>query len=164
MGRKQYDYWLTEEGLTLVSGWARNGLTDEQIAKNIGVSRKTYYAWMKKYPEFRSAVRKNKEMADLAVENALYRSAMGYTIEEDVMERVWDPKEKEYKVQPTKKRTRYVPPSQTAQIFWLKNRRPDLWRDKQEIEHTAEGGTILITERREKPEYERDLEAPAETG
>lgn len=161
----KYSYWLTEEGIALAAGWARNGLTDEQIAHNMGISRKTLYQWCKKYKSIGDAIKKNKEMADLAVENALYKAAIGYEIEEEIQERVWDSEAKSYKLLPARKKKRYIPPSQTAQIFWLKNRRPDLWRDKQEIavEDNSALGAVILPGKNGEPEYENSLETTAET-
>lgn len=96
------DEWLTDENLTLIKGWARDGLTNEQIAKNMGISVKTLYEWQKTKSEFRNALKKGKEVADYEVENALFKAA--------------------------------IEGNTTAMIFWLKNRRPDKWRDKVEQE------------------------------
>ncbi|MBQ2443277.1 MAG: helix-turn-helix domain-containing protein, partial [Ruminococcus sp.] len=103
----KYQKWLTPEGLLLLEGWARDGLTDEQIAKKIGISRKTLNDWKNNYSDICDTLKKGKEVVDYQVENALLNSALdGNT---------------------------------TAQIFWLKNRRPDKWRDKQkeEADNTA---------------------------
>lgn len=102
----KYQEWLEPDGLTLLEGWARDGLKDEQIAKNIGISESTLYDWKKKYPDFSKALKRGKEVVDFEVENALLKSALdGNT---------------------------------TAQIFWLKNRRPDKWRDKPEMPGDSE--------------------------
>lgn len=107
MAKGKYQRWLEPDGLTLLEGWARDGLTDEQIAKNCGCNAGTLYEWKKKYPEISEALKKGKEVVDYEVENALLQSARdGNT---------------------------------TAQIFWLKNRRPDKWRDKQlEVNSTGD--------------------------
>lgn len=102
MAKGKYEKWLKEENLLLLEGWARDGLTDEQIAKNIGITVSTFYEWKKKYSEISESLKKGKAVVDYQVENALLSSALeGNT---------------------------------TAQIFWLKNRRPDKWRDKQKEE------------------------------
>lgn len=102
MAKGKYEKWLKEENLLLLEGWARDGLTDEQIAKNIGIGERTLYEWKEKYPQILQSLKKGKEVVDYEVENALLSSALeGNT---------------------------------TAQIFWLKNRRPDKWRDKQKEE------------------------------
>jgi len=121
--RGKYEYWLTDDGLTLLKGWARNGLTDEQIAHNCGITAKTLYEWKNKFSEISEALKKGKEIVDIQVENALLKRALGYSYDE-VMEEESDDGVK-HRV--TKK---FIPPDVTAQIFWLKNRRPIQWRDK----------------------------------
>lgn len=102
MAKGKYEKWLKKENLLLLEGWARDGLTDEQIAKNMGVSYSTLKDWKNKYSAISAALKKGKEVVDYQVENALLSSALeGNT---------------------------------TAQIFWLKNRRPGKWRDKQKEE------------------------------
>lgn len=102
MAKGKYEKWLKEENLLLLEGWARDGLTDEQIAKNMGISVKTLFNWKTSFLPILQALKKGKEVVDYEVENALLSSALeGNT---------------------------------TAQIFWLKNRRPDKWRDKQKEE------------------------------
>lgn len=124
----KYEEWLKDDKLTLLQGWARNGLTNEQIAKNIGISTVTLYDWQNKYPSFSNALKKGKEVIDIEVENALLKRAMGYTYEEKTYE----------SGQLTKVVTKQVAPDTTALIFWLKNRKPDMWRDKQEVQSNVE--------------------------
>ena len=69
-------HWLSHEGLTLIQGWARDGLTDEQIAARMGIARKTLWQWRKDNPELAQCVRSGKEVADYAVESALYKNAI----------------------------------------------------------------------------------------
>lgn len=123
MAKGKYKEWLKPEKLTLLEGWARDGLTDEQIAKNIGIRRETFIEWKKKYPNISNTIKKGKEVIDYEVENALLKAALGFEYEETVTEKNGD------KVL-MKKMKRYAQPNSTALIFWLKNRRPDKWRDK----------------------------------
>ena len=118
------DEWLKEDKLILLEGWARDGLTEEQIAKNMGVSVKTLFNWKQKELPILQALKKGKEVVDFEVENALLKKALGYTItlhkqkvtkDGDVVDIDED---------------MHVPPDTTAQIFWLKNRRANKWRDK----------------------------------
>lgn len=137
MAKGKYQEWLTDDGLLLLSGWARSGLTDEQIAKNMGIRRETLYDWIKKYSNISNALKVSKEAVDLEVENALLKRAKGYTTEEvkTIYQRDKDTGEMvEVQQIRTKKE---VPPDTTAQIFWLKNRNPDAWREKKEIEATV---------------------------
>ena len=118
----KYQEWLEPDGLTLLEGWARDGLTDEQIAKNIGIAVSTLYDWKSRFPEFSKALKKGKEVVDFEVENALLKSALeGNT---------------------------------TAQIFWLKNRKRDKWKDKPE---SSDG----IGDTREKDPLSKSLEEMA---
>jgi transcriptional regulator with XRE-family HTH domain len=134
----KYAEWLTPEKLTLLEAWARDGLTDEQIAKNMGISESTLYAWKGKYPEFSDALKKGKEVVDIQVENALFKRAMGYktveVTEETRLIGVDDDKVPIYAMAESKRVYKEFPPDVTAQIFWLKNRKPKEWRDKQQID------------------------------
>ena len=119
--------WLEKDKLILLEGWARDGLTDEQIAKNIGIATSTFYEWKKKEIEFSEALKKGKEVIDFEVENALLKKALGYTI--TLKEEKLD---KDGCVHTLEKDV-HIPPDTTAQIFWLKNRQVKKWRDKVEI-------------------------------
>lgn len=142
--RGKYHEWLTEEGLVTLEGWARDGLTNEQIAENIGINPDTLYTWIKKYPEISESLKRGKEVIDRHVENALLKRALGYRYEEVTYEQVpcrsyldEEGDIREYKLEITKKVVKEVVPDTTAQIFWLKNRKPQQWRDKQDIEHSG---------------------------
>ena len=124
MAKGKYQRWLEPDGLLLLEGWARDGLTDEQIAHNMGITAKTLYVWKSAYGEICEALKKGKEIVDIQVENALLKRALGY---EYMEERVEISEKDGRKVIQTVKQ---VIPDTAAQIFWLKNRRPDKWRDK----------------------------------
>ena len=128
MAKGKYEYWLTPEGLLKIEGWARDGLTDEQIAENVGINPATLYVWKKKYNEISESLKKGKEVVDRQVENALLKRALGYEYEE-VKEKFEGNVMTERTV--TKKE---VVPDVTAQIFWLKNRKREAWADRQNIE------------------------------
>lgn len=146
MSKGKYEKWLTEEGLLLLEGWARDGLTDEQIAHNMGISRKTLAEWKKKYGDIGDTLKRGKEIVDIQVENALLKKAIG--IKETVKKaiKVREVKYNEGKRVSEKEHIEYVdeevfvPPDTTAQIFWLKNRQPDKWRDKVENVNTNQPG------------------------
>ena len=102
------DEWLEQDKLILLEGWARDGLTYEQIAHNIGIDTSTLWDWRKDNATISNAIKKGREVVDYEVENALLKSALeGNT---------------------------------TAQIFWLKNRRKQQWRDK--IEYSNDNGEL----------------------
>ena len=130
MANGKYEQWLEPEGLTLLEGWARDGLTDEQIANNMGIVPSTLYAWKNKFKEISEALKRGKEVVDIQVENSLLKRALGYKYEEVTREKVTDPVTGFSCLTVTKKVTKEMAPDVTAQIFWLKNRRPDRWRDK----------------------------------
>ena len=124
MAKGKYEYWLTPEGLLKIEGWARDGLTDEQIAKNMGITAKTLYAWKNKYGEICKSLKRGKEVIDRQVENALLKRALGYSYTEITYEGGIE----------TKRVVKEVVPDTTAQIFWLKNRKREAWADRQNIE------------------------------
>lgn len=136
MARGKFEYWLTEDGLTLLEGWARDGLTDEQISHNMGIAAGTLYDWKKRFSKISEALKKGKEVVDIQVENALLKRALGYDYQEERVER--SDKDGVKVIQTLK----HIPPDTTAQIFWLKNRRSDRWRDKPEV--LATDGQVQI--------------------
>ena len=82
MAKGKYHEWLKKENLIKIKGWAMDGLSNKQIAHNIGINEDTLYTWQKKYTEFAEALKKSKEVADREVENAMHKSANGYFVEE----------------------------------------------------------------------------------
>lgn len=119
----KYTEWITEEGLTKIEAWARDGLIDKQIAQNIGIAEGTLYDWKNRFEEISKALKRGKEVVDIQVENALLKRALGYEYEEITTEYGNE----------TKRVRKQVVPDTTAQIFWLKNRKPEQWRDKQDV-------------------------------
>lgn len=117
MAKTTYTDWEAEEKILLLQGWARNGLTNEQIASNMDIAVSTLWEWRKKSSKISNALKIGKEEADLQVENALYKAALeGNT---------------------------------TAMIFWLKNRKPENWRDKIQQEITTESAVKLVIDNNE---------------
>lgn len=127
----KYTEWLTEEGLIQIEGWARDGLIDEQIAQNMGISYSTFREWKKKFPALSAVLKKSKDVVDRQVENALFKSAIGFEYEEETVTNAGD-------VVAVRK---YSKPNTTAQIFWLKNRKRNQWTDKSEVDVT---GTVVF--------------------
>lgn len=99
--------------LILVEGWARDGLTDIQIAEKLGISKDTFYEYKKKHSDFSDSLKKGKEIIDYEVENALLQSALKGNV--------------------------------TAQIYWLNNRKPKQWRNKQDIDASNNGMSLAET-------------------
>nr|DAW12253.1 MAG TPA: terminase small subunit [Caudoviricetes sp.] len=138
-GRKGlYKEWLEADNLIRLEGWARNGLTDEMIAHNIGITTTTLYDWKKKYPQFAEAIKRGKEVVDIMVENALLKSAMGYSYDEVTQIGIEDGETGEKILVPVKVVTKHVQPNSTSLIFWLKNRKPEAWRDTKNIDAAVE--------------------------
>lgn len=123
-----------KEKLMLVECWARDGLTDEQIANNLGIATSTFYDYKKKYSEFSESLKKGKEVVDYEVENALLKRALGYEYEEKTFETEYNREKEEYIERLTKRVTKQVMPDTTAQIYWLNNRKPKQWKNKRNDE------------------------------
>lgn len=121
MAKGRMAEWETDENLERITTWARRGLTDEEIFANIGVSRPTFYDWLKKSPNILNALKKGREISIEKVENALFKIACGYDVEENILDSTG-------KIISTK--TKHIQPNLGAQIFILKNRKPQYWKDK----------------------------------
>ena len=155
MAKGKYKEWLTEESLLRLEAWARDGLTDEQIADNIGIRRETLYDWKKKYPHISNALKRGKDVVDIQVENALLNKAQGITktlikpikiktVTYDNGKRVKEEEHIAYAEEEV-----FVPPDTVAQIFWLKNRKPNTWKDKPVDNEGQQDNTVrVILERR----------------
>ena len=112
--------------LDLIAQWARDGAIERDIAKKLGVSESTFSGYKHAHQELMETLTVNKEVADARVESALYKRAIGYEYTETCTEDGPDG----VKIKTTVKQ---VAPDVTAQIYWLNNRRPDRWRNKQDI-------------------------------
>lgn len=126
----------------LAEGYARNGLNDKQIAKNLGITFQSYYAYQHKHIEFFEAIKRGKRPVDTEVENALLKRAIGYEYEE-VTEEVEYDKNGNVRNTTTKKTIKKVAPDVGAIAFWLKNRRPAEWKDKQIMDHQFNNGIVI---------------------
>lgn len=120
--RSKYESHV-EPKLLLIEAWTRDGMILEDVAQKLGVALSSLCEYQNKYPELAEALKRGREVADVMVENSLFKRAMGYQYEEVTYEEGVE----------TKRVTKEVVPDVTAQIFWLKNRRPLAWRDKQDI-------------------------------
>lgn len=108
MANPKYTEWLENEKLILLQGWARDGLSDEQIAHNMGIHVRTLYQWKNKEEcqQIFHAIKNGKEVVDYIVENALMKNAVSGNV--------------------------------AAQIFWLTNRKPDKWKNRRDPEISNE--------------------------
>ena len=123
--------WETnvKDKLILVEGWARNGLTEQQISKNLGVAYSTFREYKKKYSALSAALKKGREVVDFEVEGSLIKRALGYSYVEETKELVEDKEKGTAELKVVKTVTKQVAPDVTAQIFWLKNRKPEEWKN-----------------------------------
>ena len=106
------------------------GATDQEVADSLGISIRRFYEYQSLHPDFRHAVKLGKAPADERVEKSLFARATGYE-RDDIDIRVVDGAIVQTVVR------KWHPPDTVACIFWLKNRRPDLWREKTEVELSA---------------------------
>jgi transcriptional regulator with XRE-family HTH domain len=120
-----------------IAALARRGLTQEQIAHDLGITGRTFSTWKKQYAAVDLALKEGKQIADGQVEKALYRRACGYSYMEKKRVKLPDGT---IRIETTKKE---VAPDVTAQIFWLKNRNREAWRDVQGREITGKDGQPL---------------------
>ena len=123
---------ITGINLSLVKHFTSEGYTDKQLAKVFGVTTRTINNWKKDYPEFFHSLKSGKLLADSKVEASLFQRACGYS-HPDVHITNYQGKITQTSI------IKHYPPDSTAMIFWLKNRKPNEWREKHELEHTIKG-------------------------
>lgn len=142
------DEWLDDDHLMLIECWARDGLYYKEIADRIGISTATLSRWCQKYPEFDKAFHTGREIVDYKVENALLKSALGFTTKEikvTIGKQVKNGQVFEITKETT---TKEIAPNVTACLAWLNNRRPDKWkrnRDKLFEEENEEETNLKVT-------------------
>lgn len=124
---------------------AMDGLTDVEIAEKMGIAKSTLNLWKKRHPSFSDSLKENKQIADAKVKESLYKRALGYSVKEKkvIVEMDSDGNQKPAKIETTEKQ---IAPDTTAQIFWLKNRDPKNWRDRQEVDVTVNPFLELMQE------------------
>jgi transposase-like protein len=124
MAKGKYHEWLEPDGLLRLEAWARDGLTDKQIAHNIGVTEQTLNVWKKKYPSFSESLKRGKEIIDIEVENALLKRATGFIVILNKAKVLNDGQVIKYEEE------QYYPPDPLSIFYWLKNRTNGKWQDK----------------------------------
>ena len=116
------------------------GATDARLGEFFGVSEQTINAWKAAHPTFLESIKRGKEVADAEIAHALYHRAKGYSHE---AVKIFNNQGEII----TESYTEHYPPDTGAAMAWLKNRQPNHWRDKQDVEHS---GTV-------KTEVQHDL-------
>lgn len=111
------------------------GATDEDMADFFEIDERTINRWKHEYPDFCQSIKKGKDSADAKVAESLYNRALGYQHDED---KIFNHQGAPLVV----KTVKHYPPDTTAAIFWLKNRQPKHWRDKQEVDHSSSDGSM----------------------
>ena len=155
-GRKNKYFTHVQSRLEEIGHWCREGLVETEICKRLGVGISNWERYKNAFRELRDSLKKNKEIADYRVEKALYLRACGYEYEEvteepavDVIVEALRRGEKFSRDEirelvddamiVTKLVKKHLAPDPVSMIFWLKNRKPDKWRVKQEV-----GGNITV--------------------
>lgn len=119
---------------------AQLGATDREVADFFGVEERTLNRWKHDHPEFCQSLKVGKESADQRVEQSLYRRALGYS--HDAVKIAVNAQGEVTSVPFVE----HYPPDTTAAIFWLKNRRPEEWRDVKAQEVSGpNGGAVPLT-------------------
>ena len=144
--RGKYDFWRESGRLTdillLIEGRCREGVSEAEIAREIGLSVSCMSGYKRRYPEFAAALFRQGDRVDVEVENALLKRALGYRYEEVTRELKPNALTGEAELVPVKVVCKEVAPDMAALLLWLKNRRPQRWREKPE----AEGGKEQFAE------------------
>lgn len=119
-----------------VVGYCLLGLTDEQIAGVFDIAVSTFYEWKLNYPEFSEAIKSGKEEADVKIAASLFKRATGHKEKRTIPIKLRETVNGEGSTERVElvEVEDYYPPEVSAQIFWLKNRNPGMWRDKKEID------------------------------
>lgn len=128
MGKVSRTPYLPEYAKIAEKVYARLHATDKDVAAILSVSVSTIVKWTKENPDFAEARARGKSVADDKVEASLFQRAIGYSHPE---EKVFCNQGEVTKVETTK----HYPPDATAMIFWLKNRRPQAWRERHDVNH-----------------------------
>ena len=149
----RYQNWMPEACGVM----ARLGAIDTEMAEACGVSKKTFIGWKRRFPELAEAVAGGKLLADARVAAGLFKRATGYRYDE--VYREVSTKGSQEQVRVTKMMTKEVLPDVGAIALWLCNRRPDLWRHVNRVEHTGDGGGPIKYEHDYSQLSDADLEA-----
>jgi ACT domain-containing protein len=139
-GRKSKWETHVKPKLKLIQNWCKDGDIEEVICKKLGVGVSTFARYKDEFKELREVLKNGKAEIDYMVENALLKRALGSKTKE--LKKTIDAEGNEIITETVKE----IVPDTTAQIFWLKNRKPEQWRDKKHIDHSG-GVEIETTEK-----------------
>ncbi len=137
-----YKNWINGEGLGKICEWARHGLTDKQIAKNVGVTTVTLYDWKKRFSAFAKSLEEARLEFRIALENSMFDLAVGKTYVEEI-KTILDPNNGTViRVEKTRKQ---IPPNANLQTFLAKNLIPEkyhppCWENGDDSEDDNWGG------------------------
>lgn len=141
----KWSEWIEPDGLQLIKGWARDGLTDEEISRNMGINPTTLPEWKKKFPEIVEALKTGRRPVIVEVEDTFFeRKLKGYYIDEEIVEVTKHPNGE--KTEHRKKMKRWIPPDTTAMIFYLKCRKPKQYNDKLALSADSEASNGKMDE------------------
>lgn len=136
--QQKKDRIRSNEGLKKITKMAKEGKTLEQIAKSFGICVRTFYNWVRKYPEVADALYEGKNIADDLVEQSLYDACLAHDVTEVRIET--DPDGNTVKRITT---TKHIPANVTAIQYWLQNRRNDKWKDRRQVEFDGESAVPI---------------------
>lgn len=151
----KYTEWIDGDGIEKIKAWARDGITEENIAKKMSIAYSTLKEWKKKFPSISAALKRGKEIVDIEVENSLFKKATGHKVS---VKKAFKVKRTEYDPVSGKKIREeerieygydevYIPPDTLAMIYWLNNRKPNEWRNKRDncvVEDNENNGVVLL--------------------
>jgi DNA-binding XRE family transcriptional regulator len=114
------------------------GATDKEMADIIGVSEQTFNAWKGKHKEFMESLTRGKDLADAEIAKSLYHRAKGYEHKETIVATY------QGQITDTMDVIKHYPPDTPAATLWLKNRQPEKWRDKVEVDQKTDGSIEIV--------------------
>jgi len=146
MANGKWQQWTEPENIERIVNWAANGLTNEEMARNMGVHRATLQRWMVDHGDICDAIKRGRLLACEAIENALFKKATGMVLEDTVEEYKGELRDGKPSNGTVTKRTvrRQVPPDTAAVIFYLKNRMPDKYSDRRTVEVEPTVPTVVL--------------------
>lgn len=131
MARGKYQEWLTDDALLRIESWASDKLTNEQIAENMGIAPRTLNTWINKHEQINQALKKGREPVVRHLENKLMQRALGYSYEEETVEMWMDEQGKKKQKKIVHKR--HMPADSSLGMFFLKNYKPNKYRNYNEL-------------------------------